>query len=146
MSRALSFLIASIVLVSCVQVPALISSDSVKAQYVGNHERLLIEEHGLPDQTADDGGTGKICSWTIGTSSNTVGVYYGYGISGANSSGSTQKLTAYVNSEGIVTDLKTNGYSLGNEDEIAQAQRTNNYIGTIFGLTFLSVLLSLIAL
>ena len=143
MIRVLSLLLLSAIFTGCVQVPSLISSDSVRAQYVGEHERLLIEEHGLPDQSVEDGKEGKICSWTIGTSSNTVGVYYGWGVAGASSSGSTQKLTAYVNKDGIVTDLKTNGYSLGNEDEVAQAKRTNGYLGTIYSLGILSFLLTL---
>ena len=143
MTRLISLLLLSAIFTGCVQVPALISSDSVRAQYVGKHERLLIEEHGLPDQSAEDGQEGKICSWTIGTSSNTVGVYYGWGVAGASSSGSTQKLTAYVDKDGIVTDLKTNGYSLGNEDEVAQARRTNSYLGTLYGLGILSFLLTL---
>ncbi len=137
------FFIVSVVLMGCVPVPDLVSSDSVKARYVGKHESVLIGEHGLPDQTSAQPDGGKICSWVIGTSSSSSTVYYGYGVYGGSSSGKQQKLTAYIDADGTVKELQTNGYNLGNEDEIERAKRANGYLGVIYGAGILSFIITL---
>tara|TARA_R110001592_G_scaffold277167_1_gene544257 strand:- start:3925 stop:4362 length:438 start_codon:yes stop_codon:yes gene_type:complete len=143
MKHLLLLILAAAVFASCMPVPNLLSTSSVRAQYIGYPESKLVVEHGVADQTMDDSKSGKICTWNLGTTTSGAAVNYGYGIYGTSSSQSAKKLTAFIDGDGIVTDLQTNGYSLGNEDEIQSAKQTNSYLGTLYGLGIASLLLLL---
>ena len=142
-ARCLIFASLFVCFNGCMPVPQLISTESVKARYIGQHESTLISEHGLPDQTATQPDGSKICTWIVGTTSTSSGVHYGYGVYGGATSGSQQKLTAYIDPDGTVKDLKTNGYSLGNEDAVNRAKQTNAYLGFIYGVGIFSFIISL---
>ena len=143
MKQTLNFLLIAVLFASCMPVPNLISSTSVRARYVGQPESKLVVEHGVADQTMEEANGGKICTWNLGTTTNGAAVNYGYGVFGTTSSQTAKKLTAFIDADGSITDLQTNGYSLGNEDEILKAKQTNRYLGTLYGLGLVSFLVLL---
>ena len=143
MKHTLKILLIAVLFASCMPVPNLISTTSVRAQYVGQSESKLVVEHGVADQTMEDTDGGKICTWNLGTTTSGAAVNYGYGVYGTSSSQTAKKLTAFIDADGIITDLQTNGYSLGNEDEIQRAKQTNTYLGTLYGLGVVSFLILL---
>lgn len=128
---------------SCMSVPALVTADQYRAQYVGQPLTTLINEFGLPtnEQEQDDGG--KICTWEMGVETSSVGLYHGYGVSSGSSQSKAQRMTAYADANGVITDLRSSGFQLGNIEEVQVAKRTNTYLGFIYGSTLLSMLLLL---
>lgn len=125
---------------SCMTVPTLVTSDEYKSKYVGQPIKLLIDDYGLPTNSEDLEDGVKVSTWEMGTETSSVGVYYGYGISSGTSNQQAKRMTAYSNAEGIVTDLRSSGYEMGNQKEVEAAQSTNTYLGIIYGSGIASLL------
>lgn len=124
---------------SCMTVPTLVTSDEYKSQYVGQPLKLLIDDYGLPTNSEELGDGTKVSTWEMGTETSSVGVYYGYGISSGTSNQQAKRMTAYSDAAGIVTDLRSSGYEMGNQKEVEAAQATNTYLGIIYGGGILSL-------
>jgi hypothetical protein len=131
---------ALMLMTSCITVPALVTSDQYRAQYLGRPLTTLIDDHGLPSSTQalEDGG--QISTWEMGTTSSSVGMYHGYGVSSGTSSAKAQRMTAYSDSRGIITDLRSSGYEMGNEDQVRAVKTTNVYLGVLYGSLIFSLL------
>jgi hypothetical protein len=128
---------------SCMTVPSLVTSEQYKSQYVDQPLKLLIDDYGLPTNSEElEDGT-KVSTWEMGTETSSVSVYYGYGIASGTSNQQAKRMTAYANSEGIVTDLRSSGYEMGNKKEVDAAKATNTYLGIIYGSGIVSLLILL---
>ena len=104
---------------------------------------VLINQYGLPDLTSERDNGMKICSWNLGVKTESSGAYGGGGFF-SSSSGNTEKITAYIDSAGKITELRSNGCYLGNEEEITQAEYQNRLVSLIGYLGAISIFLSLI--
>ena len=114
--------------------------ESATANTLFHKIKLLIDDYGLPTNSEDLEDGVKVSTWEMGTETSSVGVYYGYGISSGTSNQQAKRMTAYSNAEGIVTDLRSSGYEMGNQKEVEAAQSTNTYLGIIYGSGIASLL------
>lgn len=128
----------------CMSVPELVSTDSICRSYAGKKETVLINQYGLPDLSMSDEYNGKICSWNLGTTTQSSGAYGGGTFFGT-SAGSARKMTAYIDSTGTITRVNTNGCYLGNEAAVHQAENHNRLVsmsiflgGVVTFLTWIS--------
>ena len=142
MKNYLILIAAVIGMTSCATVPSLVTSTEAKQEYLGQHEDMLIQEYGLPDnESLKEDGT-KVWSWELGSSSTTAATYWGYGAVGGRSEVKQNRFTAYIDSDGYIQDVRTFGYELGNQEEVDSAKRINTYLGIVYGSAAFTTILT----